>query len=49
MINALPNPVNFDRLYLGKIGTNYMENSGVIGGGFKATKLDDTSLENITA
>ncbi len=47
--NNVPSGASLDRFYLGKLGTSYMENSGIVGGGYIAQKLDDTSLENITA
>lgn len=47
--NNVPLGVNLDRLYLGSIGSFFMENSRLIGLQYFSQKLDDTSLENITA
>lgn len=46
--NNVPSGAVLDRLYLGKIGSSYMENSRIIGVQFFDSKLDDTSLVNIT-
>lgn len=47
--NTTPLSSNLDRLYLGNIGAFFMENSRLIGLQYFNQKLDNTSLENITA